>query len=421
VIKFLHNISNSTKLAIKALRAHKARTLLTVLGIVIGITTIIMILSTGQGLQNIILSQMGSFGSDTIFIEWKVPNASDTADGAYLGTGFIVDSLKIDEIHEFQNKDLYPDIAAVYGMQMGQSYVVRGGQEIGASVWATDASFIDVDNSKVEFGRFYSTEEDTSLKKVIVLGARVAEKLFGEEDPLGKYVKFDRINWRVVGVMEEKGDMMYMDMDKQVYVPLQTYRRLISGQDYVRMAVAKVAEGENMAYVKEQIVDYLRREHEIENEGEEDFRVTSMDEAMEMIDDIMGGIKLLLGVIAAISLLVGGIGIMNIMLVSVSERTPEIGLRKSVGARNFNIMCQFVCEAVVVTLIGGLLGIFFGVFLTWLLTLGANYAGFEWEFAISGVAIVLGLSVSFLAGFVFGLYPAWKAAGLDPIEALRKE
>lgn len=400
---------------------HKGRSMLTILGVVVGITTIIIILSIGEGLKNIILSQMGSFGSDTVFVEVSIPEVSEASKGIYMGSGLTIDTLKISEVEGLNDEKAHPEIKDVYAVQMGQSYIVHDSEEMKATIFATNPSFIDIDSSEVEYGRFFTEEEEESLSKVIVLGSEIAERLFPYEDPIGQYVKFDKISWRVVGVMKSKGVYFFMNFDKQAYVPLETYRKLVTGMDFVPYMVAQVKDTDRMDIVKEDLVDYFWEKHDIETADEEDFLITTMDEALEMVDVIMGGIRLLLGAIAAISLLVGGVGIMNIMLVSVSERTHEIGLRKAVGAKRASILLQFLWEAVVVTLVGGLVGIFLGTVITYLVTLGAQYAGFEWAFSFSLEAVFLGLFVSVLSGVVFGLYPAWKGSKLDPIVALRKE
>ncbi|MDD4352091.1 MAG: ABC transporter permease [Candidatus Gracilibacteria bacterium] len=415
------NLSYSIQLAVNNLKRQKTRTILTLLGIIIGISTIIVILSAGGGLKKIILSQLGTWGSDTVFVEITVPDTSDVSAAIYRSSGFTVTTLKTDEMEALKDKYRFPEIKNVYALQFGQALISYGSEEVTGNIIQTNPSFIEIDSSEVEYGRFFTEDEERGLKKVIVIGNGIAEKLFPGEDPVSKSIKFDNLKWEIVGVLEERGAMMGVDMNKWSYVPLETYQKLVSGQDFVTNFVIQLENLESANQVKQQVTDYLREEHGIEDSKDDDFMVMTMDEAMEMVDTVLGGINLLLGAIAGISLLVGGIGIMNIMLVSVTERTPEIGLRKSIGATNNNILCQFMCEAIVVTLLGGILGIVIGTGLTWLMAIGANYAGFEWEFSISVQAILLGLAMAFSFGLTFGLYPAWKASKLDPIEAMRKE
>jgi putative ABC transport system permease protein len=421
MLRDFNKLRESILIAWKALVAHKARTLLTVLGVSIGISTIIIILSTGQGLRNIIMSQLAGFGSDTVFVEIKIPDTNDLSGGINMVQGVTIDTLKIEEMEELRNNPRFPEIKEAYGAQMGQDFAVYKGEEVRVTTFATNNSFIDIDSINIDKGRFFSDDEEKSMSKLAVIGSVVAEKLFRDEDPIDKSFKMGNFNWRVVGVLESKGENLGLNYDKQVFIPLRTSEKMITGQDFISYFVVQAKDPNQQDLIKQLLTDYLREKHDVEEEKEEDFRITTMAETLDMIDVILGGIRLLLGAIAAISLLVGGIGIMNIMLVSVSERTKEIGLRKSIGAKNSNILSQFLWEAIVVTGIGGVIGIISGLLFTALVVIGANAAGFEWQLTISIPAIIMGLSVSVFSGIVFGLYPAMKAAKMDPIVALRKE
>jgi len=196
----LSNIIHPIKLAIKSLKMRKGRTALTILGVVIGITTIIIILSIGTGLKNIIMDQLGTFGSDTIFVEYKIPDMDDMSMGVYMGAGMAMDSIKIKEMEGLDDKSRYPDIDGVYGVQIGEEYAVYNGEEYKAMIWATNSSYIDIDETNIAFGRFFTDEEDRGLAKVAVIGPKVAKKLFGDDNPIGKRVRFSKINWLIVGV-----------------------------------------------------------------------------------------------------------------------------------------------------------------------------------------------------------------------------
>jgi putative ABC transport system permease protein len=262
------------------------------------------------------------------------------------------------------------------------------------------------------------------LAKVTVLGSGLADEFFGESDPLGKKVKLKGQNFKVIGVLEPQGMFSSfggIDMNDFVYLPLQTALKEVLGIDYLSEIVLTVASEEYLLQAEEEIARILRRNHNITDPDKDDFMITTMEEILEQVNEISVILNLLLGFLAAISLLVGGIGIMNIMLVSVSERTREIGLRKSLGATRKDILGQFLIESLVITGLGGFIGIFLGIANSLLGAIVARTQGLAWPLTISWLAIIVAFFVSMAIGLIFGLYPARKAAQLSPIEAMRKE
>ena len=426
-------ILSTIQIAIRAMRANKVRTGLTVLGMVIGIASVIIVFSAGEGINSLILGQIESFGgSDIIETEIKVPSTkkgagSEMQAGAAMAQGVQVTTLTLDDMGDI---DKLPNIKRSYAGIMGQEQVSYGNELRKALLFGVSANFIDIDQSEINYGRFYTEAEDKSLANVTVLGYKIKEKLFGDSDPIGKSIKIHTKKYRVIGVLEERGAIMTIDFDDFVYVPIRTMQKRIMGIDHVTFTMHQVENTELMEDTQEEMRYILRENHNLPHPegptdwmgaGKDDFRVVSMTESMEIMETVTGAITLLLLAIVAISLIVGGVGILNIMYVVVSERATEIGLRKAVGARYKDIMLQFLIEAVLITIIGGIVGVVFGMSVSYLISWGASSYGLDWEFVVPIKAFVVALGFSAFFGIVFGVYPARKAAKMDPIEALRKE
>jgi putative ABC transport system permease protein len=278
-----------------------------------------------------------------------------------------------------------------------------------------------VNSVQVDTGRFFTEEEDQGLSRVVVLGYDLATILFGTEDPLGKNIKIGQLNFKVVGVMKKLGMQMFMNLDEMAYVPLRTAQKMLLGIDHILYMSLKMKDKNKLYSTRYQLERLLRKNHDIKDPTKDDFAIRTMDEAMKIIDTVTGGISLLLLAIAAISLLVGGVGIMNVMYVTVTERTREIGLKKSIGAPEHIILAEFMIEAVMITLLGGFLGIGGGIFVSWLVSVVAGLFSFQWPFIIALNGVFLALAISGGIGLIFGYAPARKAAQLNPIEALRYE
>lgn len=424
----------SLKIAFASLLANKTRTALTVLGVVIGIASVIIVYAAGEGINGLIMGQISSFGgNDMVQSEIQVPNAkqggkAQTQSASNLAMGVQITTLTLDDMDDI---DRLPLIKDSYAGIIGQELVSYGSEMKKSMLFGTTASYINIDKSEMESGSFFTEAEDKSLSQVVVLGKKIKEKLFGDSDPIGQSVSIRQKKFRVIGVLKERGVVMVIDFDDFVYVPIRTLQKKVMGIDHVIYLMHKIVDEKKVDEAADEIRAILRQNHDIAQPitssdgtadlGKDDFRVTTMVESMKIMDTVTGAITLLLLAIVAISLVVGGVGIMNIMYVIVSERTSEIGLRKAVGARYSDIMLQFLLESVLITLIGGIVGVLFGVFAAYLIFLGANYAGLSWQFSIPIKAFAVAFGFSSFFGIAFGLYPARKAAKMSPIEALRKE
>lgn len=408
-------------LSLSALKTNKGRTALTAIGIIIGITTIVVVLSAGRGLEDYIMEQMESFGSDTIQIEIKIPHISDTEMLRSFVGGAEITTLKNDDFQamtELENVDDY------YASILGQFRSVYRNQDINTTILATTAGIIGIDRDlKIAQGRFFTAREEKSQEKVVVLGPEIKEDLFGGEDAVGKTIKINHINFKVIGIIESRGTVFAMNFDKMIYVPLKTAQKQIMGIDHVLYGFVTVNDTMHINETVNDIQILLRRRHGIApNEPEkDDFRVTSMQEALEIIGIVTFGITLLVLAIAAISLVVGGVGIMNIMYLTVVERTKEIGLRKALGASNSLIKNQFLAEALLITTAGGIIGVILGSMTVLLIAWITKINGYDINLTITLDAVLLGFGSSLVFGVLFGLYPARKAARLSPTEALRYE
>ncbi|MDD2807721.1 MAG: ABC transporter permease [Patescibacteria group bacterium] len=406
------------KIAFKSLRRDKTRTMLTVLGIVIGIAAVITVISAGNGLKSYVTDQINTFGTDTVEVEIKVPNTSKTSSSNAAG---IAEGIQITTLTEGDAEAIkkLPNVTNDYGFIMGQDVVSYGSEHKQILLWGSNASFIDIDASTVAVGRFFSDEEDKSLAEVVVLGTTVKEKLFGDGDALNQMIKIGNNKFRVIGVMSKRGSIAFFDMDNLIYLPLRTLQKKIMGVDHLTAIFLKVAKTNISDQTADDITALLRDRHDITDPKKDDFSVTTMAEALSIYNTIFGAIGLLLSAIAGISLVVGGVGIMNIMYVSVTERTYEIGLRKSVGATQHNILWQFLWEAILITLLGAVIGFVIGTALSFLISVIAATQGIAWAFSVSLTSLILAGGVSLVIGLVFGVFPALTASKLDPVTALR--
>lgn len=411
---------HSLNTAINSLKRNKVRTSLTVFGITIGIAVVIIVLSAGNGVKGLILGEVDAFGSNWINIEVKVPStdqlSSDNA--ASQARGVVITTLSIDDKEAIEELD---NISLAYAGITSQVVLSHNNETEQPLIFGVTPEYIDIDQGEVADGRFYTSEEATNAAQVIVLGAGVKDTLFGNDRAVGERIDAGGTKYEVIGVMEERGSTGFFNYDEIVYIPTQTVQRRIMGVDHVQFMVAQLIDNDIANATAAEIEFLLRDRHDIDDPADDDFAVTTQAESIELIDTIFFGITALLVVLAAISLVVGGVGIMNVMYVSVVERTFEIGLRKAVGAREADIQRQFLIEAVLLTLIGGIIGIIVGSALSFVAALAAQSQGLDWQFELSLPSIVIGTVFSLSVGIVFGYLPAKRAASLDPITALRDE
>ena len=414
--------SKTLKLAITGLVVNKTRTVLSMLGIVIGVAAVIVIVSVGQGLRVLIVDQINVFGENMMSVSVKVPGSDFGASMQSMVEGTVITTLKYGDVEAVRNKERFPYIKAVSGYASGMEWATYQEKEKQVMFIASDAYYPDVDGQlKVAQGRYFTNEEERGMAKVAVIGSKIAENFFGDQDPIGKQIKIKQINFKVIGVMQERGMVMTMDWDTMAYLPLKTAQKLITGVDHLVEFAMVMEDDQHFAQAKAEVSQLLRERHNISDPSKDDFEVMSMDQIVEIVNTVTGVISLLLGLLAAISLLVGGVGIMNIMLVIVAERTREIGLRKALGARQKDILNQFVTEAVLISVFGGLIGIIFGIFISLVVTLAVRAYNFDWPFVVSFEAVIIAFIVAAGFGIVFGWWPAKKAAKLNSIEALRYE
>ncbi|MBU1102596.1 ABC transporter permease [Patescibacteria group bacterium] len=410
--------------SIIALKANKLRAFFSILGIVIGVAAVVIILSMGQGLKGLVTNQIEAFGPNILDIAVKIPGADQTQSIVSMVEGIKITTLKTKDVKDLKNKQLFPYIEAVNGQAIGQEWVVFGNKERRVLVYGCSPDYPQIMKiAKISTGRFFTDTENESLARVTVLGSTLAEKLFGGTNPLGQNIKMKGQNFKVVGIFKPQGGMNFgIDMNDFIYVPVETTLKEILGIDYLTEIHLNV---KDPSYINRAITDVsrlLRRNHNISSPDKDDFQIFTMAEILSRVEQISIILNLLLGFLAAISLLVGGIGIMNIMLVSVSERTREIGLRKSLGATSKNILWQFLIESLIITGLGGISGIVWGIIVSLLVGLVIRTQGLpDWPLAISWLAIFIAFALSTIIGLTFGVYPAKKASQKSPIEAMRYE
>ncbi len=400
------------RIALRALARNKMRSTLTMLGIVIGVSAVIAMVAVGQGAENQVQEQIKSFGTNTVFVSSGSP--SRRRRGVRHGFGS-VKTLKIADMEAIERE--VPLIIKCAPGANSSGQVVFRNQNWFTRLMGTTENYFTVRNWPLLAGTLFGDEEVRSAQNVAVLGTTVADILFPDEDPLGQTIRIKEQPFQVIGVMAPKGQTSWgNDQDDRIFMPYTTLQKKISGQDWVNFLSCTAVSREASLAAQAQIEAVLRERHRIGPGAEDDFQVRTQFEFAELAEQTSQVMTMLLGSIASISLLVGGIGIMNIMLVSVTERTREIGVRMAVGATEMDIRRQFLVEAVTLALLGGTLGIMLGAGASGLIS---GFLG--WPVLISTRAVVVAVLFSGTIGIFFGYYPAHKAARLDPIEALRYE
>ncbi|MBU1177515.1 MAG: ABC transporter permease [Patescibacteria group bacterium] len=403
------------KLSLKNLLLKKSRSFLTMLGIIIGVAAVISIMSVGASAQDLLLAQVRAMGSNLIGV---LPGASDEAGPPAAMFGIEITTLKHEDALALEK---LPHIVAVCSYLNGRGSISYLNKSKDYNYMGVSEGYIIVEETTVDSGRFFRQDEIDSLARVVVLGSEVKKELFGDDNPIDKRVKINQVSFKVIGVMEERGVVAFQNQDEQVFVPIKTSQKLLLGVNHLAFIRAKIDKEENIESAISRVKSTIRFRHNIKDPIKDDFSIRSTDQALDMLGTITQALKMFLAAVAAISLIVGGIGIMNIMFVSVNERTREIGLRKAIGAKRKNILFQFLIESATMTLMGGLIGIITGILIAWAITIGVNYFGYDWKFIVTPVSVLISTMMAIIIGLIFGLWPASRASKLNAIKALRYE
>lgn len=404
------NGTNLFKIALRALNNNKLRAFLTMLGIIIGVASVITMLAIGQGSKKSIQAQIAEMGSNMIMIH---PGA-DTRRGVRQDPS-AMQTLKMADYEALRNETRF--LSAISPSVSSSGQLIAGNNNYPSSVSGVGTEYLEIRQLSIENGEMFDESDIQTSAKVCVIGKTIADNLFPGEDPVGKIIRFNQVPFRVVGVLKSKGyNSMGMDQDDIVLAPYTTVMKRLLAQTYLSGIFASALSEEMTDNATEEITEILRRNHKLKDGDEDDFSIRSQQELSTMLNTTTDLMTTLLACIAGISLVVGGIGIMNIMYVSVTERTREIGLRMSVGARGIDILSQFLIEAVLISITGGVIGVVIGCGASWVVKSAAH-----WPIFIQPWSVFLSFAVCTVTGVFFGWYPAKKAADLDPIEAIRYE
>jgi putative ABC transport system permease protein len=397
--------------SIKSLRRGGSRSFLSILGIVIGIASVILILSISEAGQRFIIDQVTSFGADLIFVENGSPNEIEE----FSSQLFPKQVLSVRDYKKLRSKEW---MRLITPMILQQDTVNYHGETMNMETVGTSEDELETYDANLTAGNFITLEDEDAHRRVVIIGSDIATKLFGYEDPVGKSLELGKQNFRIIGVLEPTGTRFLREVDKQAFIPYTTAMD-IYGLDYLMAMVFKTSLPVDEA--ADQIRITIREMHDIDDPKNDDFRVYTAEDTAEITQQMTLALQIFLVAVAAISLVVGGIGIMNIMYVSVTERTKEIGLLKAIGAQTGAILKQFLIESLLLTLIGGMIGMLLGITLTWIAIKIILIYQEGWSFEISQMGIFLGIGFSTAIGVIFGYAPAKRAASISPIEALRYE
>ena len=405
------NGTNLFKIALRALANNKLRAFLTMLGIIIGVASVIAMLAIGQGSKKSIQQQISEMGSNMIMIH---PGAEMR--GGVRQDPSSMQTLKLENYEALCNECMF--LSGISPNVSSSGQLIAGSNNYPSSVSGVSIDYLKIRQLTVEQGEMFTENDIQTAAKVCVIGKTIVDNLFPDgTDPIGKIIRCNKIPFRVVGVLKSKGyNSMGMDQDDVVLAPYTTIMKRVLAIDYIQGLYASAVDEDMTDDAIDEITEILRRQHKLKDGAIDDFEIRSQQELSEMMNSTSDMMTVLLACIAGISLLVGGIGIMNIMYVSVTERTREIGLRMSIGARGIDILVQFLIEAVIISVTGGVIGVIVGALASWLVNVVAH-----WPVSIQVYSVVLSFVVCTVTGVFFGWYPAKKAANLDPIEAIRYE
>jgi len=422
------NFYSTIKMTIRSLLSRKGRSFLTMLGIVIGVAGVIIIISLGAGAQSLVLGQVNKLGSNLLSVQPGKSNPSGPPAQAF---GVVITSLVNADADVLRSPAQVPHAIAINAEVLGNCTITWENRSADTNFLATDSGYQKGINFTMQEGQFMSPSDIDGAANVVTLGFTVADELFGGTgiDPIGQVVKVRNasqksaggVPLRVTGVITPRGSVFFQDQDDQIFLPLQIGQEQLLGIHYLQMIGIKVDSADNIDQTITDVTNVLKQRHNIISDSDIDFTVRNQATAVDLLKTITNALSLFLTSMAAISLIVGGVGILNIMLATVAERTREIGLRKAVGATNGMVMRQFLLEAGTLTLLGGIFGIIIGVIVSYLMAVLMKYLGFDWDFVVSITSVLLAVGVSVLTGVVFGLYPSFKASRLNPIDALRYE
>lgn len=396
---------------------NKMRSFLTMLGIIIGITSVMIVLSVGESVQELILDEIKAVGPDLVAVLPGTPNDDGPPSSVF---GIVNTSLKYKDGEAIINGNS-PYILSLAMYLSGSDMISIDGTFKSITFYGTTASYTDVQRAVVEKGRFFTKEEEISNARVVVLGNKIAKDIFGDNNPIGEKIKIKKVNFTVIGILEEKGASLAQSQDEDLLIPISTAQNIILGVSHINFMRMKISDVNDIDKAILYVEDTMRDQHNIEDITEDDFMISSTVQALESVSLITDALKFFLAAVAAISLIVGGFGIMNIMLATVQERINEIGLRKAIGAKKSDIIWQFLVEATTITFVSGIIGIIVGVLILALMASIIKSLGYNWTLIISPLSVFLGCTVSIGIGLIFGINPAKKAAELDPIDALRYE
>ncbi|WP_373531630.1 ABC transporter permease [Vampirovibrio sp.] len=395
------------KVSLKSLSANKLRTLLSMLGIIIGVGAVISMLALGTGAQKQVLSQIQAMGTDMLIVRPGQKGFRGVAQGNQ-------DNLTLQDAESLMKR--LPAVSQIAPVVSGSVQIKYFSQNVRSTMTGTAITYFQIRNFEVEKGRSFTESETEAHARVAVIGPLTAENLFGQSDPLEKTIKLNGVNFKVVGILKSKGDQGWFNPDDQVLIPYTTAMAQVLGVEFLREIDLQITPGQDINAAQEQATQILRQNHRTQPGEEDSFNIRNQAETIETASNFSRIFTILLGGIASISLLVGGIGIMNIMLVTVTERTREIGVRKAIGAKKQDILLQFLMESILLSCTGGFIGVLVGVVLA--LVIGQFT---QFPAIIEPLSVILAFSFAGGVGVFFGFYPAQKAASLNPIEALRYE